>query len=264
MKNTCIILVNFNCGNQILSCLGLLIKEEVKIIVIDNASTDGSLERIIERFSSSVIVLKNSVNKGFAVAANIGIRRALRLHFKNIILLNPDTNFKEGFSKRLIQNPADIVSPVIKYIFNGKAVYDLGGRVNYILGRTKHKRFRSIFKPQVIDYVSGCCMKIKSKVFFKIGFLDEKFFLYWEDVDFCIRARRANLTIDIELGVVIFHKLKYIVDKPWNSVYYLLKGNLRFINKYIVWKNRIFAYSYLLFLLFKITYNKLLCSLGLY
>ena len=85
-----------------------------------------------------------------------------------------------------------------------------------------------------IDYISGCAMCVKRKVFEKIGLFDERFFLYFEDADFCTRAKRNGYNITVNPDVVIFHQLSGGLSKKNLVVKYnLLKSNYTFICNYL-------------------------------
>lgn len=275
--NLFIIIVSFNSGEDVRSLVESLGKEkisgwEMKMVVIDNNSSDSNLRSLqpldpstsedTGRYPSSLgmtmMIINNKTNLGFAKGANIGIKYALDNGADRILLLNPDTKIETGFIQPLVENSADIISPVIKFKRDGNWIYDFGGRVNWNIGRTKHLEYikRAPLAelqgvPLIIDYVSGCCMLIKRQVFEKIGFFDERFFLYFEDADFCTRARMAGLKVAVEQKSVIIHNLIEGVKKPLSSQVELIKSNFKFINKYLGGK-RILGYLYLSVLTTKI------------
>jgi GT2 family glycosyltransferase len=187
------------------------------------------------------IVIDNSPpnkNLGFAAAVNIGIKKALAGGADKILLVNPDIKIKKIDFKN-----GDVVAPVLKFKRDGEWVYDHGGRVNWLIGRTTH-----IESPGEIDYVSGACMMIDKKVFAKIGFFDERFFMYFEDVDFCLRAKQAGFKISISNTTVI-HNL----TKDPTRIDYAIISNKKFILKWIPLPNKILGLLYLLALFLKST-----------
>ena len=229
MKKLFIVIPKFNGEKEIKKCLVSLqlIKVpkgwEIKIIVVDNSKT----------------------NLGFARGVNVGIREALKKGAEAVLLLNQDTKVEKDFLFSLLENPADIVGPVIKFRRGGKWVYDFGGRINWWLGRNKHIEKFSIFNFQFsIDYVSGCAMMIRRGVFEKIGLFDERYFLYFEDADFCLRAKKAGFKIAIEPKSVIVHYLKEGRKKPLWQRWEAVKSNLIFINRWICWWRRPLAWGF--------------------
>lgn len=262
MSKIFIIVLNFNGGKKVLKCLNSLKKERAGIIVVDNDSFDNSPEIIKKKFPK-VKVIKNDKNIGFAAGNNIGIQYALKQNADAVVLLNQDTIIGKSFSNLLFKNSADIVGPIIRFKRKGRLVYDYGGRINWLVGKTKHQesfvvslsKKLNFHKP---DYVSGCAMMIKRPVFEKIGLLDEKFFLYFEDVDFCQRAKKAGFKIAIEPKTIIFHELIEGKKKSFFQIYHLMRSNLIFINRYIQFWEKPIAYVYWWSLLTKILLKKLI------
>lgn len=202
------------------------------------------------------IIIDNSPpnkNIGFAAAVNVGIKKALAQGADKILLVNPDikiinVDFRDG----------DIVAPVLKFKREGKWIYDYGGKVNWLIGRTTHlENSKYEIRNSKIDYVSGACMMIDKKVFAKIGYFDERFFMYFEDVDFCHRATKAGFYVEVDTTVIIEHGLE-IHKKTGNpqKMNYLLKSNWEFIWKWIPWPNKILGLLYWLALFLKSTTQK--------
>ena len=135
-------------------------------------------------------------------------------------------------------------------------MYDYGGRVNMLLGRARHihkKDFLNISADSNPDYVSGCSMLISSKLF-KQGFLfDPDYFLYWEDVDFCLRAKKKGFSVGLLDDVCIYHDLVPVSRRSIIKNEYLLMGNLTFIKKNVKNLFKPFAYVYWFFLKCKIS-----------
>lgn len=208
-------------------CLKSIVKyeKEIKeIIVVDN-DHQKNIKYPISNFKcpiSKLKIIRNKKNLGYAAGVNVGIKYALSKGANYVLVLNNDTYLESGFITKLIKkmNKAKIgvAAPAIKFIRDGKIVYDLGGKVNMFFGRTSHHEVTEIQK-QVrddilqVDYVSGCCMLIKKEVFEKVGFFDERFFMYYEDVDFCIRARKKSFKIVVFPSHNIFHELSKTIGK---------------------------------------------------
>ena len=256
-----IIIINFNNQRDINFCLQSLIKtySKINIIIVDNNSTDKSVGEIKKiKNIKHIKIIRNKRNLGFAGGCNVGIKYALNQGAESILLLNPDTVVKRGFLEPLLVNKADIVGPIIKFKRKGQWVYDFGGKVNFCLGRTKHSES---LKPGAHfsqpDYLSGCCLLIKKKVFEKIGLLNEKYFLFFEDADFCLRAKKAGFKIALEPKSTVIHKLSEGKEKTPRHYYHLIRSNLIFINYWVPFYFRPIAYLYLLALSFKMLLNRL-------
>lgn len=197
----------------------------------------------------NLIVVDNSkVNRGFAGGVNLGIKQALQKGAEAVILVNPDITISRPQLDALFETRGDIVAPVLTFKRNGKVVNDYGGRVNFFLGRTTHIEstgypLSAIRYPP--DYVSGACMLIRQPVFEKIGFFDERFFLYFEDADFCLRAKRAGFSVVCNPNILVAHQIRehrFSQDKL--KIGYLLGSNWQFINKWVPWYFWPMAYFY--------------------
>ena len=275
MTKLFVIVLNFNNGKDIITCLQFLIKScpRVNTIVVDNGSTDGSMEKILKQVQDdnrNLKIIENKRNLGFAKGMNKGIRFALKKGAERVLLLNPDTEVNKGFLEPLLTNGADVVGPIIKFKRKGQWVYDFGGKVNWWLGRSYHLEdfhlggvmasLRSAChhpRCMSIDYVSGACMLIRRKVFEKIGFLDERYFLFFEDADFCLRAQKTGFKVALEPKSMILHKLSEGKKKPLYCLYHLIRSNLIFVNTWLPFYRRPLAYLYLVALGFKMLLNRL-------
>lgn len=228
MKKLSVVIVSFRAEKDLCACLKSLKTAktppgwQVKVEVVDN----------------------NLKNIGFAAGVNVGIRRALEKAADAVLLLNQDTIVEKNFLMVLVKNPADIVGATIKFKRHNKWVYDYGGKINWWLGRTKHIESDSILDTQYSfpDYISGCAMLIRRPVLEKIGLLDERYFLYFEDVDYCLRTQKAGFKIGVEPKSVIFHELSE--RKPLAQRRQLAKSNLIFINHWIPLWRRPIAWLY--------------------
>jgi len=216
---------------------------------------------------SKLEILENKKNMGFAKANNIGIKYALAHGADYILLLNNDTKIEMNFLKNLLNIDAPISSPVVKFREfkeNPKLIYDLGGFVNWWTGRTSHlnayANTYSLYKdkdPIEVDYVAGCSMLIKKEVVRTIGLLDEKYFIYFEDVDFCVTAKKHGFNVIVDPNSIIYHKLGGSMDR-WSkrAIFHNLMGNFIFISKHLGVR-RITGYIYLVALTIKIIFDRI-------
>jgi len=263
MTKLFVIILNFNNQKDIIPCLKSLIEAypKINIIVVDNASSDGSFQCIDSLKYERLRIIKNKKNLGFAKGVNKGIRFALKQGAEEVLLLNPDTLPSRGFLEPLLANPAEIVGSVLRFQRKGNWVYDFGGKVNFWTGRTSHDEFSNQESgtriQKKIDYVSGACMLIRRKVFEKIGFLNEKYFLFFEDPDFCLRAKKAGFKVALEPKSMMIHNLSEGKNKPFYYFYHLLRSNFIFINTWIPFYRRPVAYIYLWLLGLKMLLNRL-------
>jgi GT2 family glycosyltransferase len=184
------------------------------IYVVDNGSTDGSLTYL--KKLKYITLIKSKNNLGFAGGNNLGIKKALADKNDYIFLINNDATCPDPDTiEKLIQKNKGISAPIVSFKRGDEVVYDYGGKIDKVFGRNTH--YESPFKIENLypkgDYYSGVCLLISAKVFNKIGFLDESFFLYYEDVDFCLRAKAAGFKLTLCDSVTINHNLSSSTNK---------------------------------------------------
>lgn len=220
MKTIGIITVNyknFDDTKNLLRSLNIIEGKKYKIIkyVVDNGSGDHSLDKIKKAFPK-VIGIESSKNLGFAGGNNLGIKRAIKDGCDYILLINNDAEILDkNFIDELLKGNQGITAPVVSFKRNDSLIYDYGGRIDKLFGRNTHYESPFIIENSypTADYYSGVCLMIDAKVFKKIGLLDDSFFLYYEDVDFCLRARKAGFKLKLSPNAMILHKLSSSTNK---------------------------------------------------
>ena len=190
-----VVVLNFNGVRWLTACLDALLQTtyaNFTVIVVDNASTDDSVNLIRERFSDVILLLQNR-NDGFSAGNNQGIRYALERHADYVVLLNPDTKVKPDWLSHLIEV--------------GEQLTHVG-----ILGAMQlgyddddwNSWTRNVLKPEQqalllddnrcpawleVEWVEGSCFAIKREVLQAVGLFDPIFFSFYEEIDYCRRAR---------------------------------------------------------------------------
>lgn len=232
MTSVAIILVNWNGKNDTLKCLVSLGKlkaqsSKLKIIVIDNGSTDDSVDAIHEKFPK-VDIIETGENLGFAGGNNVGIRKALEARADFVWLLNNDTivdnnaleALVDAFGERRVGIAGSKIyfTPGREYhkerygqIDRGRVLWYAGGVIDWQNMYASHRGVDEVDRGQYdvtqeTAFVTGCSMMIRGDVFDKAGLLDEKFFAYLEDVDFCLRVKRAGYKLLYVPKSIIWHK----------------------------------------------------------
>jgi hypothetical protein len=242
-----ILLVNWNGKADTLACLASLRKityHPRHILVIDNASTDGSVDAIRAQFPE-VEILANARNERFARANNQGMQMALQAGAELVLLLNNDTEVAPDFLDHLAQaiqsrDDAGMVAPKIYYHHNPNLIWFAGGKINLWTGRVWHRGLRQLDAPEklgqteAVDYLTGCAILAKRACIEKIGKLDESYFMYAEDADWCWRARQAGFACLYQPASKIWHKVGSSVGGPF-KIYHKVRGNFLFFKRYAKW-----------------------------
>jgi GT2 family glycosyltransferase len=200
-----IVVLNWNGKSLTLDCLDSLSAIDtprVELTVVDNASTDGSVEAIRETYGRDVTVIVNDENLGFARGNNVGIEHALKRGTDFVLLLNNDTVVDPELIDHLLRPFAadprvGITGPKIYYYTPPDRIWFAGGEVLFPRGTARHIGIRQSDRGQFdverdVDYVTGCALMVKRDVFDAIGMLDPSYQAYYEDTDFCTRAIRAG------------------------------------------------------------------------
>lgn len=222
-----------NCLNSVYENIGNTITYE--IIVVDNNSQDGTLKMLQEKFPG-VKVIDNQENFGFAKANNQGMKIAKGRYF---LLLNNDTFvFRDSLEKMisfLDQNKtAGAASPKL---------LNADGKTTQIQGSSANKKIWLKTTPQSVTFISGAAFMIRRLAYEKIGGLDEKFFFYNEDLDWCLRLRKAGWEIYYyPLSTVIHYggkssvliKRKTLIEGFKGGLYFCYKHHRNWLPFYII------------------------------
>lgn len=254
-----VVILNFNGKNILLDCLTSVFKSDysnLEIVVVDNNSTDESFEKARLSFSRSHFI-KNDENIGFSKGNNVGIRYALEKFADYVFVLNNDTILEKTTISSLVktaqENPlAGIISPLILNADN-ESVWFAGGKVQWRKMKNMHLTKKSSNNIYSSEYLSGCAMFIKKEVFKKVGLFDERFFLYYEDADFSLRAKKAGFGLLIDPVTTIQH-LEQSTANDSKNYWLVLSGLLFFqIHSCTFWK--VWHFFYLLLRKAKNFYN---------
>ncbi len=242
-------------------CLVELKKKSLdnQIFLINNSTQDvSSLVSIIHHTT----LLNNEANLGFATAINKGIVQAMKDHtITHVLLLNNDLTLSFGSLTQLAlvmtQDPrVGIVSPILHHAGG----YDWGGKYNIWSGMVKHKNWPNKPKTiQSVSHVAGAAMLLSRQVVEAVGVFDERFFMYYEDLDYCLRTTQAGFTINIIPDVVAEHLVSSSTNTYQRTKYQWL-SHFKFVNKHLFKLAYPTAYIYDL-IFYPIIYLKTLLAL---
>jgi len=208
-----IIIVNWNTKDILLTCLASVKKQHNcvtrEVIVVDNGSTDGSVDAVKTNYPET-IVIANNANLGFAKANNLGINRSKGRY---ICLVNSDVEMLDGCLSSLMtfmdENPGVGISgpklfyPDLTTQNSCRKFPSLWNNLSPALGLNKIFRNSAFFSDEhmtyfehdnmlFVDYLAGCVLFVRRKAAEKVGFLDERFFIYSEEVDWCKRFKQSG------------------------------------------------------------------------
>lgn len=206
----CCVVVNWNGWQDTIECLRSLALQDypnLTVLVIDNASTNDSVPRI-HQACPEVEIVETGANLGFSGGCNTGIRKALALGADFVWLLNNDTIAPPDTLTRLVAaaHPrAGITGTVLYYAHKpGKVQAWGGGRIFPWFGYVAHFTAPAAFGPKT--FLTFASVLIRREVFADIGLLDECYFMYFEDSDFCFRSRTADWQLAIAADTAVLHK----------------------------------------------------------
>jgi hypothetical protein len=242
---TYIILLNWNQADLTIACLDSLAEisyPNARTILVDNGSTDGSLATIREQYPD-MQVIKNGENLGFSAANNRGIERALAQGAEYVLLLNNDTVVAPDFLEYLIREAESdsgigVVAPKIYYYDEPNTIWYGGGYIDWKSGQTRHLHVGQIDSNeqeevvQEVNFVSACAMCIKRIVLESVGLLDARFFIYFDETDWCARLVRSGFRCEYIPQSKIWHKVSSLmgVASP-QTAYYMTRNEILFLSK---------------------------------
>jgi len=234
-----VLLLNWNGWRDTVECLRSLERLDYtnfRVLAVDSGSTDDSVQRIREVFPE-VEIMELGKNFGFSGGNNHGIRAALQRGAEYVWLLNNDTKVDPGALRAMVEKAE--TDPKIGAV--GSAIYCLdapnrlqawgGGYINFWLGRSRH--FLGPVVDEKIQFLTGASLLLRRPVLESVGLLDEGFFAYWEDSDYCFRVRKAGWRLAVAGNSRIWHRATATMEKKCERVDVLLnRSAVRFFYKH--------------------------------
>ncbi len=232
-----VVIVVWNGVEDTLECLeslqlDLYLNKEV--IIVDNGSTDGS-SGIIKSRGFDVKIIRSESNLGFTGGNNLGLSEAQKCGARYAFLLNNDTTVEPEALSALVeaaelQPAAGILSPVIHYYDIPGEIWFAGATLRISAGEALHDLSLQpgrLSKPYVSPWVSGCAMLVRMVAVEQVGGFDDRFYLNWEDVDWCVRMSEVGWEIKVVPSARICHKVGRSQAKlHGRSCYYNVRNSL--------------------------------------
>lgn len=234
-----IVVLNFNgqeCLSRCLASLESLQYPHFFVVVVDNASSDDSFAVAQRSFPSYTYVVRTR-NGGFAAGMNTGIKFVLEKGADFVWLFNNDATAEPNTLSLLLveatqQEQTGLWSPIILNPLT-KALWFGKGRIDALRMRAVHQipsSKESAASSYESGFLTGCALLVKSVVFKKIGFLDERFFLYYEDADFSLRAKRSGFQVRVVPRARVWHTEQSALNRE--KLYHLVLSGLLFFEKW--------------------------------
>jgi len=247
---------------ELLQSLAKVREPAFKVFLIDQ-----TLELDLE-LPDFVELVRPSGNLGFAGGNNLGLKKAIDEDYDYALLLNNDTVVPPEFLAKLTavlesQPKAAAVAPTILYSDPPDDVWFAGGTLSLRRGEAWHHGVIpsqlgqpgghlkmdqiTATQPQLVSFLTGCCLLMRLDAMRQIGVLDDRYFVYWEDADWCARATRLGYELYWQPQAQITHKVSSAlgVNSP-TYLYYIFRNNLLFVRKFVKWPWKLYAWSVLI------------------
>lgn len=240
MGKVSVILVNYNGKNYNDKCIESILKStiasELQIVIVDNASTDGSLQLLQDKWgkNNQIEIISLDKNYGFSEANNVGIKWAAKSGYDYFLILNNDTEIRKDAVEKMWdahKKTGAIVVPKIVYADHPDTIWYAGGQFSRVIWKPlprgmNQKDIGQYNRSEHCSFANGCSFFISKEIIRKLGLLDEKFFLYYEDTEYSLRARVKQVSVWYCGEAVVYHKVNGATlgnERP-DSAYYIARN----------------------------------------
>lgn len=237
------ITVNYNGGaflGAFLDSFRALRYPNLGLVVVDNASTDGSADRVSEAMPEATL-FRSPRNSGFTGGNNLAIRAALAQGADYVLFLNNDTRLDPALVEELVAEagPRTIVAPRVYLEGAPELLDDTAGDFSWLRGAWRHWTYGkppppALRRPGPVAMASLCCLLVPAAVFHEAGLLDERMFMYYEDFDFVRRALRAGFRLRQTPAARLWHRRSASSgggETPF-KLYYATRNRLYLLRRY--------------------------------
>lgn len=240
-RSLALIVLNWNRKDDTLRCLASIERSSYAsfdTIVVDNASVDDSVQAIHKTYPQ-VRIIENRENLGYAGGNNVGLEAALTDGYEFVLLLNNDTIVDPMALERLMslaecEPQAGIVAPSIFYLDDPQRVWSAGGTIDWQRGVVGSSYLNALAaelpsKPYHTDHVTGCCLLLRAEALRRAGLIDQRFFLYFEETEWCVRIARSGYQILVDPAAHIWHEIHPDEQSGTPAIaYYMTRNQLLF------------------------------------
>lgn len=246
-RNTvAIIVLNWNNARSTISCvesLGKITYPDAYVVIVDNGSEDDSIVQIRRRFPEHQVI-ETGENLGYAGGNWMGIKRALEQGADYVCVLNNDVIVTQGFLEPLIAasgGPAvsRVTTPLLCELDRPGTIWALGSKINPKLGSTERlfagqaRETVAARKPMPVEVCAGTALVIPRDILENVGFMDAAFFLYYEEIDWSFRLRKAGYQTMAVAESVVFHEVSATLGQKSPIIdYYMCRNHLHVLNRH--------------------------------
>ncbi len=259
-KKVNILFVNYNSGEDLIACLATLLKVSYTnfcVYIVDNLSNDNSInviqdyckkQQIINQTitkeqwktysnnENKIVIIKNNVNNGFGAGLNVVLKKLIKNREDQYVwIVNPDIEIEKNVltdQLKCINNKKKaIIGNSIYYYHNKNQIMYYGG---FEVKKWSHG-IKAVTKKQNrsrIDAITGSSLLTRVSTFKDLGLFSETYFMYWEETDFCARARKQNYSFFVNDASKIFDKVASTKNHNFLREYFYLLNGLRYYKKY--------------------------------
>lgn len=264
------IVLNWNRCADTLACLASVcaMTYPTEVVVIDNGSTDESVTAITAAYPE-VTIIETGVNLGYAAGNNLGFDYLRRQTGSDaILLLNNDTIAAPEMLTHLVaeyeaMDGKAVIGPEVRYADEPGVIWCAGGTIDWRRGYTTNIEIGTEARepgppPTDVPFIVGCGMLIPMAALHHVGGFDPRYFMYWEEVDWCVRVQKARYRTRVVPQAVLYHDVPRHETGPTPRVlYYLTRNRLLFLRKHLPWYRQPLALSWTLWGLMRTGFNLL-------
>lgn len=209
------VIVAWNAYHNTQECIESILNQqfvETSIFLVDNGSRIETLDNLTLSYPE-INYIYSETNLGFGAGTNLGLKKALDAGFNYILIINNDTKADSLMLQELLtaihSEDVGLTAPMIYYYDDPDQIWSSGGSMSKLLMMplNSHNRKNPITKPTERTFLSGCCYLMRRELIDTIGMFDERFFLYFEDLDFCKRVNESKWKMMVIPAAKLFHKV---------------------------------------------------------
>lgn len=240
-----VFICNYNKAEMVVKCVRTILDQTMQdfdVFVVDNASTDDSVKQLNKAYGDLITIIQNGDNLGGSGGFGRGIRTALEMDYEYFMLVDNDAFLNEDVIELLYNyisshDDVGICGVETLYLQDHNKIQDLGGKLdleNYrwggILGNMPELEGGSVLE---CDYVASCCVIARTSAVRVFGGFPEENFIYWDDIEWCTKCRRAGYKVVVNGAAKVLHDMSGASKKNMFLRYYSNRNRLKFFTKYL-------------------------------